>query len=76
MTHGQRATLMRGSAPSRTTQNKLAQNKLAHGGLETTAMHSGFARFAETLAVKEGPDNLCNTRRTIQPERTIIRSNL
>ncbi len=25
---------------------------------------------------EEGPDNLCDTRKTIQPERTVIRSNL
>jgi hypothetical protein len=31
---------------------------------------------SEDLAPEEGPDNLCKTRTTIQPERTLIRSNL
>jgi hypothetical protein len=30
----------------------------------------------EEPAPEEGPDRLCRTRKTIQPERTMIRSNL
>jgi hypothetical protein len=30
----------------------------------------------EEPAPEEGPDSLCRTRTTIQPERTMIRSNL
>jgi len=33
-------------------------------------------RRGEEPALEEGPDSLCRTRKAIQPERTMIRSNL
>jgi len=35
-----------------------------------------FRGRREEPAPEEGPDSLCRTRTTIQPERTMIRSNL
>jgi len=34
-----------------------------------------FVRRAEDVAPEEGPDNLRETRKTIQRKRTIVRSN-
>jgi hypothetical protein len=55
-----------------------AQNDPAHDFSSNlkAAKQGCFVRRAEDLPLEEGPDNLRETRKTIQRKRTIVRSNL